>query len=164
MLKNFEKTIIFLAKALKDYQYAIRGTASLVLQGFEMNVDDIDILCDKKTALACNEIFKDYLLEKVEFKISDKFKSYFGKFKINGVDVEVMGEWQIKIQNPKSKIQNWSEVFSATERKKVRLDGQEIWVTTPESELKMFAAMGRWNAYHKIKKQLLDKAQSKLLQ
>ena len=151
---DFEETIIFLASKLKGYQYVIRGTASLVLQGIDMNVDDIDIISDKRGALACNKIFKDYLLEEVKYQESEKFKSYFGKFKINDVPVEVMGEWEIK--TPKGK---WVDPFDGSERKEIRIRGKTVWVTTVEEELKSFAAMGRWNAYWKVKNQFpLDKA------
>lgn len=115
-----------------------------------MNVDDIDILCDKKTAEACNSLFKKFVLEEVTYKASLKFKSYFGKFKINNILVEIMGEWQIKDTNG-----NWSGLFNASAREKteITLEGQKIFVTTPETELLFFAKMGRWNAYQKIKKQ-----------
>lgn len=151
--KEFERTILFLAGNLKNLRYAFRGTAGLVLQGIEMNVDDIDILCDQKTAEACNNLLREFVLEEVSYKESPKFKSYFGKFKINDIPIEVMGEWQIKDVKG-----NWSEPFNASEKEKmeVLINSQKIFVTTPETELLMFSKLGRWNAYHKIKKQLKD--------
>jgi DNA polymerase-1 len=154
---DFKDVVLLVAGKLKGYQYAIRGTASLVLQGIAMNVDDVDIICDKKAALVCNKIFKKYLVKGVEFSESDKFKSYFGEFNIKGMSIEVMGEWQIrKIKNEKSKMKNWSEKYDARADQvaRISLKGKKIVVTKIETELSMFAAMGRWNAYHKIKKQL----------
>ena len=149
--KNFQKTILFLAKALKGYQYAFRGTASLVLQGIDMNVDDIDVLCDQVAAEACNDMLQQFLSEEVAYQESPKFKSNFGKFKINDILVEVYGEWQIKDLKDV-----WSEPFNASkdEVNEIKLKGQKIRVTKPEVELSMFAKMGRWKAFHKIKKQL----------
>lgn len=147
--KNFEEVILLLAEKLGDFQYAFRGTASLVLQGIQMNIEDIDIVGDKKMALACNDLLAKYSVEEVTFEESSKFKSYFGKFKVEGIRVEIMGEWQIK--NTKGK---WSEPFNASERKSILLDGKEIYVTSVEEELIVFAKMGRWTAYQKIKKQL----------
>ncbi len=159
--KNLENVVLILADRLKGKQYAIRGTASLVLQGLEMNVDDIDIVSDKETALACNDLLKDYLVEEVKYQKSEKFKSYFGKFEINKISVEVMGEWEIKTQGSKSKVEKWQEPFNATDRKRLVINGKTVYVTTIETELTMFATMGRWNAYWKIKKQLpLDKQKS----
>ncbi len=148
---NFTEVILWLANKLNGTQYAFRGTTSLVLQGLDMNVSDIDILTNKETALACNEIFKDYLVEKIEYKESDKFKSYYGKLKVKGVDIEIYGEWQIKDTKGK-----WSQPYNALERKELEVEEQSVYVTTVESELKMFAQMGRWNALSKIKRQVKD--------
>jgi len=143
------KTVLLLADLLYSRQYAFRGTVSLVLQGLEMNVDDIDIVCDKETALSCNKILSRFLIERVAFRESPKFRSYFGKFSVNNVPVEVMGEWEIKDGKGK-----WSEPFNASERKKLTINDKDIFVTTIEEELLMFAKMGRWTAYQKIKRQL----------
>jgi len=149
---NFEKAILEIARKLEGEKYAIRGTASLVLQEYDMNVDDIDLLGDKKTALSCNDLLKDYITEKVVYRESEKFKSYYGKFEIYGVLVEMMGEWQIKRLDKK-----WSRAYDGTERTMLKIESQEIYVTTVESELEMFSQTGRWNAYHKIKKQFDEK-------
>jgi len=152
---NFLKTIRLVAEKLKDYQYAFRGTTSLVLQGISMNVDDIDVLTDKDTALACNQIFSDFIKTKVEYKRSDKFKSYFGSFEINQVLVEIMGNWQIKTKG------DWSRIYSASaeEKTQINLGDIKVFVTKIELELEFFAQMGRWTAYHKIKNQLQNKNQ-----
>jgi len=151
-LLNFSKTVLLLAESLQSYQYAFRGTASLFLQGIEMNVDDIDILSDKETALSCNELLKEYLLEEVSYKESKQFKSYFGKFNIEGMPVEIMGEWQIKDVKG-----NWTKPYSAENRIKMEFEGKEIYVISIEEELLFFAKMGRWTAYQKIKRQLEEK-------
>lgn len=150
----FKETVLKIASLLEDCQYAFRGTTGLVLQGLEMNVDDIDILCDKKTALATNKLLKEYLLEEVAYKESPKFKSYFGKFEINGTLVEIMGKWQIK--NSRG---DWSNPFDASDNEttQLKLDGQKVVVTSIETELLMFTKMGRWTAYRKIKGQLLPR-------
>lgn len=147
--KNFKKVILLLAARLKDFQYAFRGTASLVLQGIQMKVADIDVVGDEEAALACNDLLAEYLVEEVAFKESEKFKSFFGKFEIEGIPVEVMGEWQIKDTKGR-----WSEPFNASQRKLISFSEREVYVTLIEEELAVFAKMGRWTAYQKIKKQL----------
>jgi 5'-3' exonuclease len=173
--KDLEKVVVFLADKLKRKQYAIRGTMSMFLQGFDMGVDDIDILTDKKTALLFNKIFEKYLQEKVEYKQSDQYRSYFGKFIINRILVEVYGEWQIKDQKSKispsrelsragGKNQTWSKVYNSdiAEVNRIKVDEVEVCVTKPEVELSVFALEGRWNAYHKLKKQIDEKNQRTL--
>lgn len=147
--EQFDETVLLLSDLLKNRRYAIRGAAGLVLQGLDMIAVDIDIICDEETALKANELLKDYLVEEVEFKESDKFRSYFGKFNINGTDVEVMGEWQIRDTKG-----NWSSPYNGSDGKEVDVNGGKVFVTTVPSELSMFAKMGRWNAYHKIRKQV----------
>jgi hypothetical protein len=157
-LDNLTSIATTFAKLLVDQQYAIRGTASLVLQGYDMNVDDVDIVCSKDAALAIGDIFGKSstcgfatieTIESVAYKESPKFKSYYGKYKVNGVQVEIMGEWQICDQRGV-----WGAPFDASERREIIVAGQKVWVTTVKSELKMFSQMARWNAYHKILSQV----------
>lgn len=152
-----------LARFFKGKRYAIRGTMSLVLQGYEMGVDDIDVLTDKKTALLCNSLLKKHLYEKVEYKQSEQYKSYFGKFVINKILVEVYGNWQIRVKGKRVK-GKWSKIFNASkeETKTIKVGGLEVNVTKPEVELAIFASEGRWNAYHKLKKQIDSKNQQSL--
>lgn len=154
---KFSEIVTLIADRLVGLNYAIRGTASLVLQGYDMNVADVDVLADENAALACNDLFKEFLVGKgatrVAYRESEKFKSYYGKFLINNVEVEVMGEWQIK--SPKGV---WGPVYNASERYQVEVGGSKVWVTTVESELGMYAEMGRWNAYHKLLKQFNERA------
>ncbi len=151
------KVVLILAERLKGLRFAIRGTAGLVLQGLEMNVDDIDVLTDKETALACNDLLAEYLIEEVAFKESAKFKSYFGKFEIEGVPVEIMGEWQIKDNKG-----TWSKPFNAANRQLISIDDEEVFVNSTKEELTAFAKMGRWTAYQKIKRQLPEKTEMEL--
>ena len=97
--------------------------------------------------LNANLKLSEYLVEKVTFKESPKFKSYFGKFLIDGVKVEIMGDWQIF--NTKK---GWSKIYNADVNNitQVKLNDLEIPVTRIELELEVFALMDRWTAYQKI--------------
>lgn len=143
-------SVTLLSDLLKGRQYAIRGTANLVLQGYDMKVDDIDIVCDEGTALAVNTILKEYMVEPVKYSESSKFKSFFGKFQVKDTLVEVMGNWQIK--NDKG---YWSEAFDGSKYLELDDVGCKVHLTPVDLELKMFLYMGRWNAYHKIKSQYM---------
>ena len=63
-MDDIEKVVVQLSAKLKGKVYAIRGTASLVLQGVDMVVDDIDVICDKDSALFLNTAFDDKVIEK----------------------------------------------------------------------------------------------------
>lgn len=148
---SFTKALLFAVDKLSGRQYAIRGTTSLVLQGIDMNVTDIDIVCNKETALACNDIFQKFLVDKIKYSESKQFKSYFGKIEYEGVQIEIMGNWMI---NSKGR---WSEPFDGSKYTEVEIEEIKVKVTTIDSELEMFTQMGRWTALQKIKRQLLPK-------
>lgn len=156
--ENLTVVVKKIAEIFGEYDYVIRGTASLVLQGFDMVAADIDVLCDGKTALLCNALFKEYLIEPVKFSESANFKSFFGKVAIDGVPVEIMGEFQIKDIHG-----DWSAKFCGENPTILLIDGVSVKVTKPEDELHMFALMGRWNAFHKLKKAIgpVEKSQNK---
>jgi len=135
--ENFEQTLEIIAKKLHGQQYAVRGTASLVLQDIDMNVDDIDIVCDKNTAEAQGAVFSE----------TPKYKSYFLQTIINGIKVEFMGDWQIK----KTK-GVWSQVYDANKSQVTNHKHPEITITTIDTELAMFTDMGRWTTFQKIKR------------
>lgn len=143
---NLTTTITRISRDLAGKQYAIRGTASLVLQGIDMNVDDIDIICDRETALYANEVWAKYLVKPVSHSITNQYSSYFGEFEIQGIKVEIMGEWQI-FKDGKS-----SKIFDGQKDQITYVSG--IKVTTIETELEMFIWMGRFNAFNKIKRLL----------
>jgi len=153
MNKDFKDTALFLAKKLGNFKYAIRGTAGLALQGFDFEVDDIDVLCDKNTALTCNDLFQEYLTTEIKYREAEQYKSFFCKFEIGGVPVDIMGDWQIRSKGI------WGEVFSAhdEEKKMIVVNNQPVWVTIPEIELKMYAQMNRWNVFHILKNQITPK-------
>ena len=146
---KFLMVLQLISDRMGELMYAVRGTAGLVLQGLSMQMEDIDIVCNKETALASYDLFKEFLKENVEYKESDKYKSYFGKLEIKGVMVEIYGEWQI-LDNKGV----WSKPFDGSDRIKVKFKGEEFYVVPASTELQMFALMGRWSAFHKIKREI----------
>jgi len=63
-------------------KWVLVGSLSLALQGVRIDPKDIDILTDKEGALKLNKIWEKYKIKNVEFGETDRFRSYFGKFKI----------------------------------------------------------------------------------
>ena|SRR3989344_5493198 len=142
-LDQIQSVAVDLARLLAGRLYAIRGTASLVLQSLAMGVTDIDILCDAATV--------NFLIPDIQFTESPKFKSFFGQLSGFAIPVEIMGNWYIK--SPKG---DWAGPFSAnpTQTTPITIRGTPVRVTTVEFELQCFALMGRFTEYHKIKNQL----------
>ncbi len=143
-------TCILIIARLKNEKYAIRGTASLVLQKFDFKVEDIDIICDENCSNKINNIFKEYIIKPVKFSESPKYKSFFGELNIDGVKIEIMGNYQIKTKK------GWSEIYNAEENQLtcVSIDNFSIPCTSVSTEMKMYLEMGRFKVFHKLKSQV----------
>ena len=74
--------------------YAVVGGTSLALHGLPLRVKDIDIETDVAGAYRFAELFVDRVVEPVAWKESSLYRSHFGRFNFDGVDVEVMGRLQ----------------------------------------------------------------------
>lgn len=75
-----------------DVAWAVTGSCSLVLQGMEVLVNDVDLQTDAVGAYAIQRALSPYLVKKVVFGTSRDVRSHFGAFLIDGVPVEVMGD------------------------------------------------------------------------
>jgi hypothetical protein len=95
--------------AIKDMnlRWALVGSTALAIHGVGVEVHDIDINTDPKSICQIGELLKEYVIEPVHYKETEKFKSIYGLFNIFGVQVEIFtdlechtdGIWQ-KISNP----------------------------------------------------------------
>ncbi|RKR81198.1 hypothetical protein BDD43_1343 [Mucilaginibacter gracilis] len=70
------------------------GTTSLMLTGYPVEPNDIDILTDKQTAEAIDAILNSFKVP-VELKDEGKFRSAFSRYLMSGVSVELMGNLQV---------------------------------------------------------------------
>jgi len=97
--KEIADVLKFITKKFQDYgiYWVIVGSVSLTLQGLDLKPNDIDILTNKKDALKMNKLLEDYVMQPVKWSKNEEFDSYFGKFLINNVKVEIMGDLKIKM-------------------------------------------------------------------
>lgn len=72
--------------------YTVVGGASIVLQGISIPLKDIDIETNRSGAYRFQELFQAYTLEPVGLKESETYRSYYGRFIIDGVLVEILGD------------------------------------------------------------------------
>jgi hypothetical protein len=93
--------LAFVKEKLENHRvdWVLIGSVSLALQGVDVEPKDIDILTDKEGALSFNEIFKEFVVRPIEWSETEVFKSYFGRFQIRDVLVEVAGEMSEKEGN-----------------------------------------------------------------
>lgn len=88
--------VVYYGLKEKGVNWVLVGSLSLALQGVDIDPSDIDILTDREGAFEFNKLFKEYEVEGVNFGSSEFFESYFGKFNIGGVKIELMGDLKEK--------------------------------------------------------------------
>jgi hypothetical protein len=119
--------------------WALTGSASMALQGMPLEVHDIDIQTDKAGAYELDLILSDYAVVPVRFLPSERIRSHFGEFKIDGIEVEVMGDMVKLLDNG-----SWElPVRIEDHRRWVESEGLRIPVVSLEHEVEAYAKMGR---------------------
>ena len=74
--------------------YKVSGGASVALHGVWQAVKDLDIEMSAEQAYCFGEHFKEYTTQPVRLSESDQYRSHFGKFEIESVKIDVMGDLQ----------------------------------------------------------------------
>jgi len=89
----------------KNINWVLSGSTSLVIQGVDVTINnDIDILTDKAGAEILDNLLAQYRVKPMKYSETDKYKSYFGIYRLDGIQLEVMGEFQYLLKNG-----SWSE-------------------------------------------------------
>ena len=79
--------------------WALTGSTSFALQGMALEAHDIDVQTDEESAYKLGNQLEKYLVEPIRFCGTDKIRSHFGKLKICGINVEIMGDIQKRLPN-----------------------------------------------------------------
>jgi hypothetical protein len=121
-----------------DVEWLVVGTASLALQGVDIQPHDIDIISTKEDTFKIGEILKEFEIQPVKFGRTHLFESYMGVYEIDGLKVEVMGDFKEKRDN---------EWFSLEERMLspviVEIDGIPIPVSSLENQIVSYEKLKR---------------------
>ncbi|MEI7792255.1 MAG: hypothetical protein WCI57_02095 [Candidatus Berkelbacteria bacterium] len=149
-----EKVLQNLAKQFesKGVFWILSGSTSLYLQGVAIAPNDIDILTDIDSAVLIDELLQNYQIKKSEYSETEKYRSYFGVYEIGGVKVEVMANFQYRLQNGE-----WSEINHYHPTKFINLGSSRIPVLSLEQELKEYRNLGRTETAKKIEKVINEK-------
>lgn len=78
-------------EGLKE-RWVIGGSTASLLQGMRIKPGDIDILTSEKGAFQIEKRLNEYVKRRIEYKETNKYKSYFGIFNIKDINVEICGE------------------------------------------------------------------------
>lgn len=87
-------TVLPIIKHILDtnqIDWAVTGSASKVLRRTKMYCSDIDIIiADSRDIERVNNLFTPFIIEKIIFYPSRTIRSYYGKFNIGGINIDVI--------------------------------------------------------------------------
>jgi len=145
LLKVVEKIGKLLER--KKIKWAIVGSTSLALKGIEIGPKDIDILTTKEGVYKISSLLKEYEAKPVKFSESKIFSSHFGRFLIDGIKVEVMGDLKAKVEG------KWVSLTDRLKRLKyVKVGNARIPVPSLEDQLEVYSKLKRRKDLKEVRK------------
>jgi hypothetical protein len=143
------QTLKLLCKSLEtcDVRWVLAGSLSLALQGVNVEPHDIDLLTDRQGAFRINAMLKKYEKKKVDYSETEKVSSFLGVFEIQGVKVEVMGDYRER-QGTK-----WVSLSKRLAKPKIiEVDGMRIPVSPLEDQLVSYRRSTRPKDVEKVRR------------
>ena len=134
------KVLRKLYERLKDsgVNWVITGSLGFALQGVPIGPHYIDIQTDKEGAYEIERLFSEFVVRSVQFKESERIRSYFGTLIIDGIKVEIMGDIQKKVNN------EWEPPVDINKYKCfMQIEGMKIPVLNLEYEYQAYLKLGR---------------------
>lgn len=131
----------------KNILWILTGSTALAIQGVDIETNNnIDVLTDKAGAKRLDELLSNFRIERSQYSKTEKYKSYFGKYKINNVLIEIMGEFQYRLKDGL-----WSKPNQSNEIHKKDFDGMTLPLLSLEKELEEYKHLDRLDKVEKIK-------------
>lgn len=141
---------------LKDtsINWVVTGSLSFALQGVPITPNDIDLQSDKAGAYAIEQHFSEFVVRQVAFLQSGKICSHFGVLMIDGINVEIMGDIQKRLESGE-----WEKPVDLTLYKHtIAFEGMQIPVLTLEYEYSAYMKLERFERAHMLVNTIQRKA------
>jgi hypothetical protein len=135
---DFHSTLRRLAGELDrlGLEYKVVGGASATLHGVPLPVKDLDLEVSAEGAYRFQQHFGEYAFQPVAISESAVYRSHFGKFEIDGVKIEVMGDLQRREGD--CWVPTWTRTLDLLD-----LDGVSVRVSWLEEETLGYIRRGR---------------------
>ncbi len=128
--------------------WVLSGSVSLAIQGVDVEPrNDIDILTDESGSEKIYLLLKDFCTKKPEYSSTDKYCSYFSIYEVDGINVEVMGDFQYKLKNGEWSVKNHLHEIKEFEYEKMKIPVLEI-----SQELQEYKNLNRQDKVEKIER------------
>jgi hypothetical protein len=140
--KKVVKVLEFILDKLSktDIDWVLTGSTNLLIQGLFVQAKDIDIVSTKEDLFRIEKMFAKYIKKKVQYSESKKYRSWFGRLVIKGIQVDLMAELEYK--PPES---DWVKSFTMENRIAITFNNTQINVNPVENELTFYKKMNRKN-------------------
>jgi len=122
-----------------NVQWALVGSLGLAVRGISTEPHDIDIITDEAGAYEMERLFSRFVKRRVELLTSERIRSHFGILEIEGVRVEIMGDFQVKL--PDGSWENPPDL--ARHKQTVLVDDMQVPVLSLEWEYQASLKLGR---------------------
>jgi hypothetical protein len=131
-------------------RWALTGSAGMALQGVPVEVHDLDLQTDEQGAYALAKRLEAYVVTPVRWLESERIRSHLGKFAVEGVQVEVMGGIQKRLED-----QSWEEpVQIELYRRWIEVEGMRLPVLSLEYEYQAYLRLGRSDQAERLRRWL----------
>lgn len=119
--------------------WAVTGSLGFALHGLPVEVHDIDIQSDEEGAYQIARRMSAYLTDVVALRESDMLRSHFGRLRVDGIQVELIGAVQKRLPDG-----SWGPPTDVSEHSEmVALDRMLFPVMKLEYEAVAYRQMGR---------------------
>ncbi|MFH0973633.1 MAG: hypothetical protein V1817_02505 [Candidatus Micrarchaeota archaeon] len=120
----------------KNVTWVITASASLALQGIDVEPHDIDIATDVLGEKAFGKIFSEGT-KPVKLSETNLFRSHISEFTVKGLQVHVVRGFKAKLKG------NWWSPKTLQNAKKIRFKGMTLRVSNLQEELFFYENSGR---------------------
>ena len=122
-----------------NVQWALVGSLGMAIRGIPIEPNDIDIITDKAGAYEMERLFFRYVKRRVALRTSERIRSHFGILEIDGLSVEIMGDFRVKLPDG-----SWEDPPDiARHRQTVLVDDLQVPVLSLEWEYQASLKLGR---------------------
>jgi hypothetical protein len=123
------------------------------LQGVDVEINDIDILTDKDNIWKIDTLLADYRFKAPNYDQTEKYRSYYGIYRICNVKVETMAEFQYRLKDG-----GWSKPNQSNKIRLIDLKDVKIPVLSLRQEITEYKNGGDNSKVIKIQEVLIGKA------
>lgn len=150
--QNHAEAVHELVSSIEEAEWALTGSTGHALQGVPVEPNDIDLQTDERGAREIMDEFSN-VKEELTYVESENMKSYLGTLEIEGIEVEVMGDVQKRLDTGE-----WETPIDVTEHRNfVSFDGIQVPVLSLEYEIEAYRRLGRHERADMMERVLEDK-------